>query len=75
MGDGVGAPSVADDRGVGPALGVFGLAVVGRRFDTLLGEDQQPGDESDRAGDQQDLVPAALVGEQRTHEVRSYGLC
>lgn len=74
-GHGPGGLDVRTAAASGPALRVLGLALVGRRLDALLGEDQQPGDQSDRAGDQQDLVPAALVGEQRTHEVRSYGLC
>ena len=42
------------------------VAVVSGAIDAPLGQGQQPGDHDDRSGDEEDLVPSALVGERRT---------
>ena len=50
--------------------------VVARRVDAPLGEGEQADDHEDRAGDEQDLVPSALMGDDdggAVHGNGSYG--
>lgn len=54
-----------------------GRSIAGGRVGAPLGDGEQAGDDQDRTGDEQDLVPAALVGQKRGrrggHGDRSYG--
>ena len=60
------------DRGYDDLVGrlrAVGADIVPRRLtwplvDPAAGQPEQGGDDGDRAGDEQDLVPAALVGER-----------
>jgi Fe-S cluster biogenesis protein NfuA len=57
-------------------VGIDGAVLVGHTVDTAFSDPQQPADEQHRGDDEQDLVPAALVGEDRTdreHRRRRYG--
>ena len=56
-----------------PVGAITDTSISCSRVDSPLREQQQACDQQDRAGDQEDLVPSTLMGQQRRVSSRKHG--